>query len=183
MSSETKVLLMVPVPHNSEAIPLLPILLHPLKHKEDIRHLPFPSADKPASVMSAPARSRRVSLGSCEMETKPESAMLLQPERSRTFKLVQGARDIAVSLVRRAQLSNLTSVMFGAALSRSRHAKSDKHKPLLTSNFFRSLPEWRRAAYPASLTLENPLNLMALSCLHPSASISIPKSFTRLKSQ
>src|SRR5438105_4356739 len=76
MSRDTKVLLMVPVPHNKEAIPLLVILLHPFKHKEDIVHLPLPSADKPASVMSAPARSNRVSLESCAMETKPESAML-----------------------------------------------------------------------------------------------------------
>jgi hypothetical protein len=41
---------MVPLPHINEAMILLLILLHPLKHKEDIGHLMQPSADKFAPV-------------------------------------------------------------------------------------------------------------------------------------
>jgi hypothetical protein len=66
------------LPHRSEAMPVLPILLQPINHREDIWWFPLLSVHKSASVMLGLALSNIVNLESCKMETKLESAMLLR---------------------------------------------------------------------------------------------------------
>jgi hypothetical protein len=66
------------LPHRSEAKPVLPILLQPINHMEDIWWFPLLSVHKSASVMLGLALSNIVNLESCKMETNLESAMLLR---------------------------------------------------------------------------------------------------------